>query len=453
MADNSALFPGDITSSEFQNSLKRRYEDRARYNLKSTAHPLMYIMGEKNQLTGGESHTYDSIIGEAGGVGGQADSTLRSGVFMSSNLEQLFTFNVTNQLGQFEVGDKEGRLSVGTKNAFLSHFENKMTGHVKALKSNATRQLFGTRTGLITTVVDGVHTVDTGQLTIKVANPDRIARGNDVQIVTVDPGTGAVAYVDAIGETNGFKILTVAASTAVPGEYDVVIKSHGSTTNVSINIPINAHIIIVGALDDIANINTGNPTQTNHKWNENNGVEDYFINVESIIGGVDRSLAEKSWLKPVTKDLAAGDLDDDAISKVADAAATESENGIELLFAKAEVVRNYELSLVDQKRFVVTGTNWESYAGSYSMDTISYAGMPMVKERFVTPDTLFGTAAKGIWDKLTLDGGFRFLQINGSIFHWNQGYYTNVLTAEYCQIANINPNAAFTITNIGATRA
>lgn len=352
-----------LTAEDFTNTLKTVYMDPYRKTLKNSGSYLMYAMEVNRRVIGtvGQLNQYAIQSGKGGGVGAVPESVLLTGRAGSPSNVRNATFAVTNQIGAGDLESKAMKLSETNVQAFIKATTRELTDIMDSFSESTARQMAGSSKGVLSTLVAGTYTAVGGIATLKVTDVDRYQEGEIIDLFESN-GT-AIA--------TGLKIQGTNENAVAENEYEIYVTSINDLV-----IPADAFATVHLSLNS-----------------EIHGIEEFIKNDTSTIGGIDRSTAAGMFFRPTVVDATDTPLDDTLLRKAKSKQSKVSNSYVNLMSAKHEVVDSYEATLVDQKRFIATGTEFEAYKGGMGkQEQLSHDGKPFVRDRFVTQGDLYGVS-------------------------------------------------------------
>lgn len=232
--------------------------------------------------------------------------------------------DLKNLYGTIEITDKAMRASENNQGAVVNLLNAEMEGLLATAKQNFSRMLYGNGSGCIAKITSGVS----ASTMVEVDNTKYIKVGFPVDVVS--SGNTTTTRVVAI---DGKTVTLANAVTVVEGD---IITLAGSYNN------------------------------------EIFGIETIFTSPATLYGV---STEGKAWMKPYTND-GVGEISDIKIQTAIDAAEEASGGKIDFITCSYGVRRAYQEYLEKTKRNI----NPVELEGGFK--TISYAGIPVVADRF-----------------------------------------------------------------------
>lgn len=232
--------------------------------------------------------------------------------------------DLKNLYGTIEITDKAMRASENNQGAVVNLLNAEMEGLLATAKQNFSRMLYGNGSGCIAKITAGVS----ASAQVEVDNTKYIKVGFPVDVVA-----SGVATTTRIVAIDGKTVTLANAVTASEGD---IITLAGSYNN------------------------------------EIFGIETIFTNPATLYGV---STEGKAWMKPYIND-GVGEISDIKIQTAIDAAEEASGGKIDFITCSYGVRRAYQEYLEKTKRNI----NPVELEGGFK--TISYAGIPVVADRF-----------------------------------------------------------------------
>lgn len=326
-----------VTLSTADNALKSLYLSVVSDQLNTTTNPLLNKIAQTESDVWGKEIIKLAPYGVNGGIG--AGEETDSLPYSAENQYAQFKLSLKNLYGTIEISDKAIRASANNAGAFVNLLNAEMEGLIKASKFNFGRMLYGDGSGLLATVVSvsgNVLTLDSVQFLM------------EGMVVDVCDSVGAAK--------TGLKARRViSVSTA-----DKKVTLSGAT--------ITSGDVIA---DDIL-------TVQGSYGKELTGLGAIFGN-SSTLYGVTRST--NTWLKPYTDTMTSiNDLD---IQAAIDTLESRSGSTADFIVCSYGVRRAYQSYLRENS------SNIDILSLEGGFKAISYNGIPIVADRFVTPKTMY----------------------------------------------------------------
>jgi len=391
-----------VTMQTFDTALKDIYEEpmRDQINIGSGIF-LAKVEQTSKDIEGGRRVYKIAPYGVNGGTGSGSDTQALP--VSGGNLYAPFVSGIKSIRGVIKFTDQVMKASRSSRAAFLSAMESEQDGLLKSARFTYGRQSYLNGTGICTSCG-----VTSNSVTVNVESTQYLIEGMIIDIVDAQTG-------DPI--QNGTQRRIVAVN-RIGSQKSIVLDGTTGVTTTS------GHAIVEqGSLNQ-----------------ELTGMEAVFAQSGSLYG-LDKS--KYPWLVPYRHDLENSAIDDQTIVDTINFVEEYRGSNINLLIANPAVESEYYKYLEATKRSVNTTT----LEGGYK--SLSVAGRPMVKDRFVKPGCLklLDTTQ---WKMHTLDGGdWSWLDEDGKILKWVSGFamWTAVLI-KYCELICDHPGGQAEIVNI-----
>lgn len=383
----------DLNSA--QSALKDAYLSAVSNVLNTQTNPLFAKIKQSNNDVYGRQIIKSAPIGINGGIGAGTET----GVLPVANGNNYIKLKTTlkNLYGSLEISDKAVRASASNSGAFIDLLSAEMEGLLNSSKFNLSRMLYGDGSGCVATV----SSVSDGA--VKMDSVKNLIEG---MVVDVYSSTGVktsnvglrIAYVDRTNKT----VLFSTPATLSEGQ----------------------KLYVQGSKD-----------------NEITGIGAIFAQTESIYG---LSRADNKWLTPYTS-ATEQEISDDMMQTAIDFLQENSGSNVDIITCGSAVRRAYLKYLACYRRNV----DVIELEGGYK--AISFAGVPMVVDRFVEDDTMYLLDSSKFtlhqlcdWEWIEGEGG--------NILRQKPGYaaYTATLV-KYADLICDQPNGQAKITNIKST--
>jgi len=391
-----------VTMQTFDTALKDIYEEpmRDQINIGSGIF-LAKVEQTSKDIEGGRRVYKIAPYGVNGGTGSGSDTQALP--VSGGNLYAPFVSGIKSIRGVIKFTDQVMKASRSNKAAFLSAMESEQDGLLKSAKFTYGRQSYLDGTGICTKCG-----VTNDSVVVNVESTQYLIEGMIIDIVDAQSGTPI---------TNG-KQRRIVAVNRIGNQKSIVLDGSTVVTTSS------AHAIV----------EQGSFNQ------ELTGMEAVFAQSGSLYG---LNKSQYPWLVPYRHDLQNSAIDDQTIVDTINFVEEYRGSNINLLIANPAVESEYYKYLEATKRSVNTTT----LEGGYK--SLSVAGRPMVKDRFVKPGCLklLDTTQ---WKMHTLDGGdWSWLDEDGKILKWVSGFamWTAVLI-KYCELICDHPGGQAEIVNI-----
>jgi len=391
-----------VTMQTFDTALKDIYEEpmRDQINIGSGIF-LAKVEQTPKDIEGGRRVYKIAPYGVNGGTGSGSDTQALP--VSGGNLYAPFVSGIKSIRGVIKFTDQVMKASRSSRAAFLSAMESEQDGLLKSARFTYGRQSYLNGTGICTKCGETSNST-----VVNVESTQYLIEGMIIDIVDAETG-------DPI--PNGTQRRIVAVN-RIGNQKSIVLDGPTGVTTSS------AHAIV----------EQGSFNQ------ELTGMEAVFSQDGSLYG-LDKS--NYPWLVPYRHDLQNTAIDDQTIVDTINFVEEYRGSNINLLIANPAVESEYYKYLEQTKRYVNTTT----LEGGYK--SLSVAGRPMVKDRFVKTGCLklLDTTQ---WKMHTLDGGdWSWLDEDGKILKWVSGYamWTAVLI-KYCELICDHPGGQAEIVNI-----
>lgn len=412
-----------VTMQTFDTALKDIYEEPLRDQINTGSGIFLAKVEQTSKDIEGGRRVYKiAPYGVNGGTGSGSDTQALP--VSGGNLYAPFISGIKSIRGVIKFTDQVMKASRSSKAAFLSAMESEQDGLLKSAKFTYGRQSYLDGTGICTKCGDTNNSV-----TVNVKSTQYLIEGMIIDIVNANGNpipNGEKRRIVAVNRIGNQKSIVLDGTTDVS---DLTTTSDFSASN----------LVIV--------------EQGSYKQ-ELTGMEAVFAQSGSLYG-LDKS--KNPWLVPYRRDLKTvkedqttgnqieekGAIDDQTIVDTINFVEEYRGSNINLLIANPAVESEYYRYLAQTKRSVNTTT----LEGGYK--SLSVAGRPMVKDRFVKPGCLklLDTTQ---WKMHTLDGGdWSWLDEDGKILKWvsNFAMWTAVLI-KYCELICDHPGGQAEIVNI-----
>ena len=325
-----------ITLSNANNALKTYYLGVLSNQLNVGINPFLAKIEHTSTDVYGKEIKKLAPYGLNGGVSSGAETD--SLPVVGGNQYAEFVMDLKNLYGQIEISDKAIRASQNSVGAFVNLLNAEMEGLLHASKYNFGRMLFGDGSGMLSRVSE-----DTDDVCITVDNIKNFIEG---MIVDFYEETGAYH-----SELKGARILAV----------DRIGKTITIDKNVTNTIGERCRIYVQGS-----------------KNKELTGLEAIFEGDE--IYGLDKS--EYSFLQPYVA-LENDGVTAGAIQRAIDAIEINTGNTIDIIMCSHDVRNGYVSNMTENR----VNVDYMTVDGGFS--AISYAGIPMIADRFVADGTMY----------------------------------------------------------------
>lgn len=401
-----------ITLTNASNALKDVYLGVVSEQLNTKTNPLFSRIKQTTADVWGNQIVKLAPYGVNGGVGcGSEEGSLP---ISGGNRYVRFVSNLKNLYGVIELTDKAIRASEHSAGAFVNLLNAEMEGLVRASAYNFSRMLYGDHSGKLATIS---------------AN-------------TVVSGGVATLTVDDCGKLmEGMIVDVMASGSAVSGLSGLRIKSINRSAKTVVVEGITASSTAKDALATNTLCTQGSAGK------ELTGLGDIFDTTQTSLYGVTR--ADYSWMTPYTKALSAdsdtvttGSMSDVVMQRAIDELEEGADSAVDFIACSAGVKRNYQEYLASYR----SNVDVMDLAGGYK--AISYNGIPVVSDRFVSKNTMYLLNTKEfnlhqLCDWQWIEGE------NGRVLRQNEGKPTYSATlVKYADLICNKPSGQAKLTNI-----
>ena len=325
-----------ITLSNANNALKTYYLGVLSNQLNVGINPFLAKIEHTSTDVYGKEIKKLAPYGLNGGVSSGAETD--SLPVVGGNQYAEFVMDLKNLYGQIEISDKAIRASQNSVGAFVNLLNAEMEGLLHASKYNFGRMLFGNGTGLLSRVSE-----DTDEACITVDNIKNFIEG---MIVDFYEDTGVYH-----SELKGARIVSV------DRKYNTIVIDKPVTTPISKR----CRIYVQGSRN-----------------NELTGLEAIFEG--DVIYGLDKT--EYTFLQPYVATEDDG-VTASAIQRAIDAIEINTGNTIDIIMCSHDVRNGYVSNMAENR----VNVDYMTVDGGFS--AISYAGIPMIADRFVADGTMY----------------------------------------------------------------
>lgn len=326
-----------VTISSADKALKTFYLGVLADQLNVGVNPLLAKIGQTTADVWGKEVKKLAPYGVNGGIGSGAE-TDNLPVSGGNNYAQ-FTLGLKNLYGQIELSDKAIRASQNSVGAFVNLLNAEMEGLLKASKFNFGRMLYGDGSGLLATSVENLSASKTD--------------------ITVDSVKGIIEglTVDVYNSSDAVVIAGARVNTIDRAQKIISLSKEASSV-----LGSGCKIYVQGSRN-----------------NELTGLEAIFKNTGSIYG-LNRS--DYSFLAPYTKTIA-GSVSVEAIQDAIDAIEETAGGTIDFIVCSYDVRKAYVECMAKNR----LNLDYMTVDGGYK--ALSYAGIPLVADRFVQDGTMY----------------------------------------------------------------
>lgn len=386
-----------VTLTSAENALKSFYLDVVAHQLNTETNPLYNKIKQSESNVFGKEVRAAACYGVNGGIAAGTETGDLPDAY-SNNYVQ-FVSTLKNLYGQIEISDKAIRASENSAGAFVNLLNAEMEGLLRAAKFNFGRMLFGDGTGALASVEEEVSAKNA----IKVDSARNLTEGMVIDIYA----------------TSG------AASAAASGCRITSIYSDSSAINVILDKTVTV------AADSVIYL-------SGSKGNEITGLGSIF-SATGTLYGLDK--ADNKWMIPYIG-AATGTISDAKIQKAIDAAEERAGSRIDMAVCSYGVRRAYAGVLETNKRNV----NTVELEGGFK--AISYAGIPIIADRFAPSGTMYLLDSKDFALHQLCD--WRWLEgENGNILRQVPGKAVfNATLVKYAELMCTRPGGQAALTGI-----
>ena len=320
-----------------------------------------------------------------------------------SNNYVQFVSPLKNLYGQIEISDKAIRASENSAGAFVNLLNAEMEGLLRAAKFNFGRMLFGDGTGALAKVAEAAN----AKTVIVVDSARNLTEGMVIDIYAT----------------------SATASPTVSGCRILGIATDNSGSAPKINVTLDTSVTV--AADSVVYL-------CGSKGNEITGLAAIFSGTGTLYG-LDKS--SNQWMIPYIG-ATTGTISDAKIQKAIDAAEERAGSRIDMAVCSYGVRRAYAGVLETNKRNV----NTVELEGGFR--AISYAGIPIIADRFAPAGTMYLLDSKDFALHQLCD--WRWLEgENGNILRQVPGKAVfNATLVKYAELMCTRPGGQAALTGI-----
>ena len=327
-----------VTITNAENALKSFYLDVIAHQLNTQSNPLYAMIKRSESCVYGKEVRKAAVYGVNGGVSAGSEAGELPGA--TGNNYAQFVSTLKNLYGSIEISDKAIRAGESSSGAFVNLLNAEMDGLLRSAKFNFARMLYGDGSGKLCTVSAAVS----GATKVNVDTARNLAVGMVVDF-----------YASASANTPSAAGITVKGITKAASGYDVDLSA-------AVTVAKDSIMVVRGSKD-----------------NELTGLEAIFA-ADGSLYGIQRS--GNSWLNAYTA-ANTGTISDAKIQAAIDAVEETAGSRIDIALCSYGVRRAYAAALENSKRNV----NVTELEGGYK--AITYAGVPIVADRFVPAGTMY----------------------------------------------------------------
>ena len=390
-----------VTLTSAENALKSFYLDVVAHQLNTETNPLYNKIKQSENNVFGKEVRAAACYGVNGGIAAGTETGDLPDAY-SNNYVQ-FVSPLKNLYGQIEISDKAIRASENSAGAFVNLLNAEMEGLLRAAKFNFGRMLFGDGTGALAKVAEA-------------ANANTVIVVDSARNLT----EGMVIDIYATSAT---------ASPTVSGCRILGIATDNSGSAPKINVTLDTSVTV--AADSVVYL-------CGSKGNEITGLAAIFSGTGTLYG-LDKS--SNQWMIPYIG-ATTGTISDAKIQKAIDAAEERAGSRIDMAVCSYGVRRAYAGVLETNKRNV----NTVELEGGFR--AISYAGIPIIADRFAPAGTMYLLDSKDFALHQLCD--WRWLEgENGNILRQVPGKAVfNATLVKYAELMCTRPGGQAALTGI-----
>lgn len=390
-----------VTLSSAESALKSFYLDVVAHQLNTETNPLYNLIKQSESNVFGKEVRAAACYGVNGGIA--AGTETGSLPDANSNNYVPFVSTLKNLYGQIEISDKAIRASENSAGAFVNLLNTEMEGLLRAAKFNFGRMLFGDGTGALASIPTAVSNA----ATITVDSARNLTEG-----MVIDIYATSAAATPAV---SGCRIIGIYTTTADSAE--------------TINVVLDKAVTV--AKDSVVYL-------CGSKGNEITGLGAIFSATGTLYG---LNKSDNKWMIPYIG-ASTGDISDAKIQKAIDAAEERAGSRIDVAVCSYGVRRAYANALESNKRNV----NTVELEGGFR--AISYAGIPIIADRFAPAGTMYLLDSKDFVLHQLCD--WRWLEgENGNILRQVPGKAVfNATLVKYAELMCTRPGGQSALTGI-----
>lgn len=323
-----------VTLQSAESALKSVYLNVVANQLNINANPLLGKIKQTTKDVWGKEIIKLAPYGINGGIGaGTETGNLPTA---TGNKYAQFKAELKNLYGRIELSDKAIRASANDAGAFVNLLNDEMEGLIKASSYNLSRMLYGNGTGILSKVTIAA----TASKEIAVDSTRNFVEGMLVDIYSGTTKSYSAVEVVYVDRANSKITLATAVTVAK-----------------------NDELYVQGS-----------------KGLEISGIGRIFDTGETTLYGLLK--ADYKWLTPVIK-TSVGTIGDVAIQSVIDAVEDNCGSEINFISCSSKTRRAYQAAIAS------TRTNLDFMTLQGGFKAISYAGIPVVADRFVEDGEMY----------------------------------------------------------------
>jgi len=328
-----------VTLQTAEDALKSVYLGVVSDQLNINANPLLNKIKQSTSDVWGKEIIKLAPFGINGGIG--AGSETDSLPQAQENKYVKFITTLKNLYGTIEISDKAMRASANNSGAFVNLLNAEMEGLVKASTFNFGRMLYGDGSGVLATIAS--HTA--GSNVAKLDSVKNVIEG---------------MFVDFINTTTGEKLANSARRIAYVDRANKTVTFEGAVAD---TLTSDYVLVVQGSYN-----------------NEITGLGKIFDANATTLYGLTK--ANYPWLQPYTKE-GVGEISDAVIQTAIDEMEEYAGSTVDFITCSSAVKRAYQTYLTTYRRNI----DVMDLAGGYK--AISYAGIPVVSDRFIKDDEMY----------------------------------------------------------------
>ena len=383
-----------ITLETAESALKEVYLGVVSNTLNVSANPLLTKIKQSNSDVWGKEIVKMAPFGINGGIGAGTETGALP--VASSNNYVQFRTDLKNLYGTIEISDKAMRASQNNAGAFVNLLNAEMEGLIGASVFNLGRMLYSNGSGMLASVIrfEGK--------TVYVSNTNTIMEGMIIE------------FVD-----NNMHL--------IPNIVRKIVAIDRALKTVTLDSEIQDSNLTICAI-----------ALQNSFQKEITGVEK-ILSTTGTIYGLDKEVYP--WLRPYVDD-AVDEITDLRIQTAIDTLEEETGSVVDFISCSSMIKRYYQEYLSTFRRNI----DYMNLEGGFK--AMSYAGVPIVSDKFAMPDTMYLLNTKSMTLHQLCD--WQWLEgEDGRIIKQKQGfpvYYATLV--KYADLICDKPNGQAKICNI-----
>lgn len=330
-----------VTLSTADNALKSVYLGVVSEQININSNPLLARIKQSDAGVYGKEIIKLAPYGLNGGFGaGSEDGSLPTS---GQNNYVQFKSTLKNLYGVIELSDKAVRASANNSGAFVNLLNSEMEGLLKTSSYNLGRMLYGDGSGKIATVV--THTALTDNMVV-----------DDVRNLVEGMTIEAHSVSDNTIVNNTLRRIT---------KIDRANKKIYVETKITPSLGGSSYYL----------------TNQNSQGKEITGLGKIFDTAGDTLYGLTRS--SYLWLNPYTAAASGNVITDEEIQSAIDSLEDNAGSTIDFISCSSDVRRKYQTYLASFRRNI----DYMELQGGFK--AISYAGVPIVSDKFVPAGTMY----------------------------------------------------------------